>query len=375
MTKYKEKLPTINLMMEKVRVRAECSGCRMVATREEIDREIEILWPSPERQKLEKFAAYRVQGLGRAGCGRTAEDLFQDAWLSTFIGAENAGEGKKFYKNKVNFAGHLRWAMRNISSALKKRSKAWEPYSESDIITRNAEGDKMSPLENVPSSDPAADRCLSAKEEFERMCKRYANDKEVSALIQAGREGMTTAREIMQERNLTKRRYEAALKRLRGKKTALVVEAHDKVLELVVRWLKAVGFAVLTARTADEGLRLYGECGPFDVVMISYSPKLNGVELAMDIRKKNTSQRMVITTTYSSEEDVVRPRELIHVPILLKPFGKSELLTVLPSSLSTVREKPANCFRPKGRRAGAARLRLTLSDGSASRLPKQKKTS
>jgi len=48
-----------------------------------------------------------------------------------------------------------------------------------------------------------------------------------------------------------------------------------------------------------------------------------------------------------SEEDVVSPSELIHIPILLKPFGKSELRTVLQGFAHAVREKPANCFRLK----------------------------
>jgi hypothetical protein len=54
-----------------------------------------------------------------------------------------------------------------------------------------------------------------------------------------------------------------------------------------------------------------------------------------------------MTDSYSFlDAKVARPSELIHIPILLKPFGKSELRTVLPSSANTVREKPANCFRP-----------------------------
>jgi DNA-binding NarL/FixJ family response regulator len=218
---------------------------------------------------------------------------------------------------------------------------------------------------------PAPDESLLEKEEHGRIFRTFANDKEAIAVLQGRLECMTTAREIMQEHKLTKRQYEAATKRIRGQKSALVIEEHDQVLGLVVRWLKAMGFAVLSTSVADEGLRLYAECGPFDVVIISCTPQLNGVELAMDLREKNPSQRMIITTTYSSEEDVVRPSELIYIPILLKPFGKSELRTVLQSSANTVREEPANCFRPKRRTATAIRLRLPLRDASASRLPKR----
>jgi len=382
MTKYSEKLPNLNLMIEKVLVSVECADChreynsqqqpeRMVATKDEIDRAVELLRGSPQWQTLQKFADLRVRRLGRASCGRTGEDLFQEALVSTFTGTENTGAGRRWNKSGVDFFGYLRGAIKSISFCWKQKFDEWEPSLESDLMTRNAEGDEISPFENVASSEPVADQCLSVEEEIERKFKIFANDKEASAVLQARLEGMTTAREIMQEHNLTKRHYEAALKRIRCQKSALVIEEHDQVLGLVVRWLKTMGFAVRAASVADEGLRLYGECGPFDVVMISYSPKLNGgrlhssiytcgVELATDILKKNPSQRMIITTTYSSEEDVVRPSELIHIPILLKPFVKRELCTVLQSSANTVREKPANCFRPKRRGATVIRLRLPL---------------
>jgi DNA-binding response OmpR family regulator len=380
LTKYSEKLLTINLVMqmEKVRVSMECADCwrkcdsqqrpeRMVATRDEIDRAIDILTPT-ERRKLQKWADRRVRRLGQASCGRNWEDLFNDAVLSTL------NDRKKWNTSAVDFVGHMWFAIKNISFCWEQKFNEWEPSLESDSIIRNAEGDEMSPLENIDSADPsvlarapwlprpepAPDESLIEKEERGRIFRTFANDKEASAVLQARLEGMTMAREIMQEHNLTKRQYEAARKRIRCQKSALVIEEHDQVLELVVRWLKAMGFAVLTASVAEGGLRLYGECSPFDIVMISYSPKLNGVELATDILKKNPSQRIIMTTTYSSEEDVVRPSELIHVPILLKPFRKRELHTVLQSSANTVREKPANCFRPKRRRATAIRLRLRV---------------
>jgi CheY-like chemotaxis protein len=381
MTKYCEKLATINLMAEKVRVSLECLYCwrkydlqqrpeRTVATKDEIFSAIKTLTPTQWR-KLQKFADWRVRGLGRASCGRTGEDLLQEALVSTFTGAEKAGAGRRWNKSGVDFFGYLRGAIRGISFCWKKKCSEWEPSLESDNVTRNAEGDEMSPFEDLASSEPAADQCLSAKEEIERKFRIFANNKEASAVLQARLEGMTTAREIMQEHNLSKRHYEAGLKQIRCQKSALVIEEHDQVLRLVERLLQQMGYAVCTTCTSGEGLRLYRECGPFDVVMISYSPKLNGVELATDILKKNPSQRMIITTTYSSNEDVVRPSELIHIPILLKPFVKSELRTVLQSFANTLREKPANCFRPKGRGATAIRLRLALPDTSASRQPKQ----
>ena len=94
-------------MIEKVLVSVECADChreydsqqqpeRMVATKDEINRAIELLRGSSQWQNLKNFAAWRVRGLGRASCGRTGEDLFHDALLSTFIVRrirERAGAG------------------------------------------------------------------------------------------------------------------------------------------------------------------------------------------------------------------------------------------------------------------------------------------
>jgi two-component system response regulator (stage 0 sporulation protein F) len=378
LTKYSEKLLTINLVMqmEKVRVSMECADCwrkydsqqrpeRIVATRDEIDQAIDILTPT-ELRKLQTWADKRVQHLGQFGCWRDGKDLFNDAVLSTLDGR------KKWNRSAVDFVGHMLFAIKNISFCWKQKFNEREPSLESDIITRNAEGDEMSPLENIDSADPsvlasapwlsrpapAPDESLLEKEKHGRIFRTFAHDKEVSAVLQARLEGMTTAREIMQEHNLTKRQYEAAVKRIRCPKSVLVIEDYDQVLGLVVRWLKLMGYAVHTASNGDEGLRLYRECGLFDVVMISHSLKQNGVELAMDILKKNPLQRMIITTIYGSAEEVPRPSELMHIPILLKPFGKSEFRTVVQSFANPVREKPANCFRLKRRRAAAIRLRL-----------------
>src|SRR5438876_3676788 len=62
-------------------------------------------------------------------------------------------------------------------------------------------------------------------------------------------------------------------------------------------------------------------CGPFKVVLINCDlPKKDGVEVAMGILVRNPSQGMIITAfDYASEEDVPRPKELTHIPILIGP--------------------------------------------------------
>jgi ActR/RegA family two-component response regulator len=276
--------------------------------------------------------------------------------------------GKHWNKSSVDFFGHLKFAIRGISWGWVQKRKELEPYSEAEVIRCDEKGQEFNPLDDIDSDDlsvfarapwlplpaPRPDKSLIADEEIERKRKIFAN-KETSAVFDARLEGMTTAREIRQEHKLTKRQYEAARRRIRSQKSALIIEEDDHVLQLMVRWLKAMDFAVVTASTNGEGLRIYRECGPFAAVMMSYSLDLNCVELAMNIRKGSPSQNIIITTTYSSGEDVVRPSELAHVPILLKPFLRTELRAALDSLPNTVQEQPTNCCRQTRRRATAAK--------------------
>lgn len=371
LTKYGEKLPPMKLVMEKVHVRAECADCsskyawqyeprRVLATTNEIVRAIEMLACSEQWQELKKFAYRRAQRF-HANLGKTGEDLFQEALVSTLEGR------KKWKMAAVDIFGHLLFAMKNIAYGWEEKFYRWE--STLEAVTHNAEGDEISRRATAQSSNPSADQCISAKDEVERLFGKFRDDREATAILQAQREGEATAQEIMQEQKLTRRQYEAARRRIRSQKSALIIEENDPVLELMVRWLKAMDFAVVTAGTTSEGLRIYRECGPFAAVMMSYS--LNGVELAMNIRKRSPSQNMIITTTYSSEEDVARPGELAHVPILLKPFGRPKLRTILESFANTLEEKPANCFRPKRRRRTTVKMRVPLRTVSASKLLKR----
>ena len=91
-------------------------------------------------------------------------------------------------------------------------------------------------------------------------------------------------------------------------KTALLVENDEILVEFLERSLKNEGYAVRTAANCEEGLRLYRDCAPFNVVLINYCvPPSNGVGidylaplqthgigLAMAIRQINPSQGIII---------------------------------------------------------------------------------
>ena len=358
---------------------------RKWATRKEVDQALKSLTPEQWRT-LQKRAAYRVQDLGRASHGRTGEDLFGDAIRSTVERTQGTGKGRRWNK-RVDFVTHLLGAMRSIADHWRKsRSREQETYLESEVVRCDEEGREFSPLDIV-SADPSVlasapwhsrpapmpDESLIAKEKLGRIFNIPKNDKEARVLL-GWSEGMETV-EVMQEYELTLQQYKSARKKLRlrlstgrngageGKehffssrlrhalarprmtninassKSVLVVHYDKILLELLALKLKQAGYTVRTACEAEEGLRLYEHCGSFKVVLINYDlPKKDGVKVAMGILERNPSQGMIITAfDYASEEEVPRPKELMHIPILIDP-----LKVELRRSLERVQDSSAS---------------------------------
>src|SRR5438876_7863425 len=125
-------------------------------------------------------------------------------------------------------------------------------------------------------------------------------------------------------------------------KSALLIENDESLLNFLRRSLKDEGYAVRTASSSEEGLRLYRDCAPFNVVLIDYcvpqsngveidycALQTNGIELAMAIRDINPSQGIIIAAfDYRNSGEVPRSRELMHIPLLID-ISKFQLRSLL----------------------------------------------
>jgi hypothetical protein len=185
------------------------------ATREDIKKAVEQLSPEDDR-RLEKFAQYRIRGLGRRAMGRSHEDLRREAITATWIGAEDPDEGRRWRMADVSFLQHLRGAMRSISSHWKEAADENEAWLESEVTIEAEDGQLLSPLDNAPSKAPDQERVLSAKEQLGAVDLLFQNDDDAALVLEGIKEGWTGP-EIMQKFKLPRNRYEAALKRIRYK--------------------------------------------------------------------------------------------------------------------------------------------------------------
>jgi CheY-like chemotaxis protein len=114
-------------------------------------------------------------------------------------------------------------------------------------------------------------------------------------------------------------------------KSALLVASHPSLLKLLKRFFEEEKYTIRTASNGEEGMRLYGHCGPFNVVLIDYDvpqrngvaidyrlPQTSGKDLASDILKINPSQGIIIAApAYRSPDELSLPRELMHIPVLI----------------------------------------------------------
>lgn len=158
--------------------------------------------------RLEKYARYRIRGLGRKAGGRDHDDLLGEAIQDTL------DTEKRKWNKDVSLVRHLIGAMRSISSHWREQFDANEPLLESELLRTTDEGEVLSPLDLVGSGAPGAERMLAAKEEVERIEKTVADDTVVSDILGGLRAEMSPS-EIREALGLSVTEYETAMKRFR----------------------------------------------------------------------------------------------------------------------------------------------------------------
>lgn len=114
-------------------------------------------------------------------------------------------------------------------------------------------------------------------------------------------------------------------------KSALLVEDHESLSNFLKTCLLNEGYTVRSASSSEEGLRLYRDFGPFNVVLINYYvperkgacidplvPQTKGVDLALAIRNIDSSQGVILGAfAFRTAAEVSRPEEAMDIPVLL----------------------------------------------------------
>jgi len=106
----------------------------------------------------------------------------------------------------------------------------------------------------------------------------------------------------------------------------LVVEDDKKIASFVGRGLKEAGFAVDYAANGEDGLHL-ALTEPYDAAVIDIMlPKLDGLALIEELRRRKIATPVIILSARRSVDDRVKGLQTGGDDYLTKPFALSELI-------------------------------------------------
>jgi two-component system, OmpR family, response regulator len=106
----------------------------------------------------------------------------------------------------------------------------------------------------------------------------------------------------------------------------LIVEDDEAVASFVGKGLKQAGYAVDQAHDGESGLHL-ATTEPYDLAILDIMlPKLDGLTLLTELRKKRVSFPVIILSARGAVEDRVKGLQSGSDDYLVKPFAFAELL-------------------------------------------------
>ena len=185
---------------------------RSLLERIEIDRAIKAL-TSSELLRLQKFAKFRVRGLGRAASGRDWEDLLAEALHRTLIGTEDRQSGRH-WNRKVGFVQHLAGVVSSIASLWKRQFKEKNTFLISELLVCDPEGQERSPFDDVPSRCKPADVGLIEQTEEDQILALLQDSPDATHVFRGLVDGLRK-QEIISRYGLDEKRYAAAVRRIR----------------------------------------------------------------------------------------------------------------------------------------------------------------
>jgi CheY-like chemotaxis protein len=116
------------------------------------------------------------------------------------------------------------------------------------------------------------------------------------------------------------------------RKTILCVDDEPSAMDARRLLLESEGYNVIIAASGEEGLRLFRE-GKIDLVLLDYwMPKINGLDLAREIRQLNKSVPIIVLSGFSQ-----LPGEAIGIANqwILKGRSTQELLAAITAFTKT----------------------------------------
>jgi signal transduction histidine kinase/ActR/RegA family two-component response regulator len=120
-----------------------------------------------------------------------------------------------------------------------------------------------------------------------------------------------------------------------GHETILIVEDDDLVRTFVVGQIQSLGYATLSAVTADEALVVINSAQPIDLLFTDMimPGSMNGRQLADQALRRRPSLKVLFTSGYTENTVIHYGRLDAGVLLLAKPYRKADLARMIRSAL------------------------------------------
>jgi len=113
----------------------------------------------------------------------------------------------------------------------------------------------------------------------------------------------------------------------------LIIEDNQRLCQAVAESLRAQGFAVDTAASASDGLRIW-RAAEYDAAVLDLMlPDGNGLSVLKEMRDRGNTTPVLILTALGAIEDRVRGLDCGADDYLVKPFALQELIARLRALL------------------------------------------
>ncbi|HIP29570.1 MAG TPA: DNA-binding response regulator [Sulfurospirillum arcachonense] len=111
--------------------------------------------------------------------------------------------------------------------------------------------------------------------------------------------------------------------------TILYIEDENLVRNQAVEYLSLIYKNVLEAKDGLEGLEVYKKYKPDIIISDIEMPKMNGLEMAKEVRKLDKKVPIIIATAYTHSEYLLEALELQLIKYIVKPVTAPKLKEAL----------------------------------------------
>jgi len=120
-----------------------------------------------------------------------------------------------------------------------------------------------------------------------------------------------------------------------GSERILIAEDNEDLREAAKEILESLGYKVTVAKDGEEAVRAFEESAePFDLVLMDVvMPKMNGPEAYLKMASLKPGTRVIFSTGYATEANLIHVQTRQKATVLQKPYGSQYLAQKLRETL------------------------------------------